>query len=56
MNWTEIEAKWAAMARRVRADRPADDDDMVITIATSSRPLQDTVEMQAPKPLDSPAA
>lgn len=23
MNWDEIEAKWAAMARRVRSDLPA---------------------------------
>ena len=34
MNWTDIEAKWTAMTRRVQSDHSQDDDEMVITGAS----------------------
>lgn len=54
MNWNEIEAKWTAMARRVRADRVLDDDNKITSAPVQSQ--QDGLQMQAPKPLDRPAA
>ena len=57
MTWTDIEAKWAAMTRRVQSDRSLDDDDMVITRAPEPpSSLQDEAsEQRAPIPLDRPA-
>jgi hypothetical protein len=57
MTWTDIEAKWAAMTRRVQSDRSVDGDEMVIT-RTPEQPslLRDEAsEQPAPMPLDSPA-
>jgi hypothetical protein len=58
MNWTDIEAKWAAMTRRVQSDQSRDDDDMVITRAPEQPPLlrDEATEMRAPPPLDRPAS
>lgn len=57
MNWKDIEAKWAAMARRVQSDQVQDNDDTVITRESES-PSQsdDATEMRAPPPLDHPVA
>ncbi len=57
MTWTDIEAKWAAMTRRVQSDRSVDDDDMVITRAALLPPLlrDEATELRAPAPLERPA-
>lgn len=56
MNWTDIEAKWAAMTRRVQSDRSLDDDEMVITREPEPPLLQDNAtELLAPTPIDRPA-
>ena len=57
MNWTDIEAKWAAMARRVRSDQLQDSDDTVITRA--AEPIvkrNDAAETSAQPPIDRPVA
>ena len=57
MNWTDIEAKWAAMARRVRSDQLQDSDDTVITRA--AEPIvkrNDAAETRAQPPIDRPVA
>jgi hypothetical protein len=56
MNWTDIEAKWAAMTRRVQSDR-SDDDEMVITCVQGQPSLlpDAATELRAPAPLDRPA-
>lgn len=52
MRWSDIEAKWAAMARRVQSDHLLDNEDTVIPCA-SEPPLQseDAPEMRAPSSL-----
>ena len=57
MNWTEIEAKWAAMTRRVKSDRPLGDDNMAVTAEPEQAPLiqEEASEMRAPSPLDRPS-
>jgi hypothetical protein len=54
MSWTDIEAKWTAMTRRVRSGQTADTDPMGITdTPEQSSKLQDKAsEMRAPPPLD----
>lgn len=56
MTWTDIEAKWAAMARRVQSDPSRDDDDTVTDRASAPSLQDDAIEMRAPAPLDLPAA
>lgn len=57
MNWADIEAKWAAMTRRVQSERSVDDDDMVITCPQEQPSLLPDAasELRAPAPLDRPA-
>ena len=57
MSWSGIEAKWAAMARRVQSDRGQDNEHSAIPCA-SVPPLQreDAPEMCAPPLLDGRAA
>lgn len=57
MTWTDIEAKWAAMTRRVQCDRSVDGEDMVIMRAPDQPSLlRDAAgEQRAPLPLDRPA-
>ena len=52
MNWSEIEAKWAAMARRVQSDQVQDNEDTV-TPCGSEPPSQseDAPELRAPSSL-----
>lgn len=40
MTWTDIEAKWAAMARRVQSEQVQDDDDTVIVSASEQPSLR----------------
>jgi hypothetical protein len=56
MTWTDIEAKWAAMTRRVQSDRSADGDAMVITRAAEQPSLlrNEASEQPAPIPFDRP--
>lgn len=58
MSWTDIEAKWAAMARRVQSDKSRDDNDRVIDGAPAREPSLrgEVTEMRAPPSLDRPAA
>lgn len=60
MTWNDIEAKWAAMARRVGSDVTLNNDDTVITRApkppTPASLITEPTEMSAPLPLDRPAA
>ena len=51
MNWNEIEAKWAAMARRVRSDLPRVET-KAITAAVPPKLQPDPSEMRAPPTLD----
>ncbi len=39
MKWTDIEAKWDAMTRRVQSDRPQDQIDLRNTLASEQPPL-----------------
>lgn len=57
MTWNDIEAKWAAMTRRVQSDRPLDGDGMVFTGEPGPVSLvQDEAnDLRAPAPLDRPA-
>lgn len=57
MKWTDIEAKWDAMTRRVQSDRPRDQDTIVTTPASDqpSLPLNEVSDQRAPSPLDRPA-
>jgi hypothetical protein len=57
MNWTEIEAKWAAMTRRVQSDPPLGDGNLAQTSTPEQAPLmQDEVsDLRAPTPLDRPS-
>lgn len=53
MNWTEIEAKWTAMTRRVKSDHTGAE--MMISDTPEQPPLlQDASDMRAPPPLDRP--
>ena len=58
MSWTDIEAKWAAMARRVQSDKSRDDEDTVTDRVQARVPsLQsEATEMRVPPSLDRPAA
>ena len=57
MNWTEIEAKWAAMTRRVKSDRLLGDDNMSVSPDPEQAPVmqEEAAEMRAPRPLDRPS-
>jgi uncharacterized protein (DUF2236 family) len=57
MTWNDIEAKWAAMTRRVQSDRSVDDDAMAITRAPEQPSLlrDEASEQPAQTPLDRPA-
>ncbi len=57
MNWTDIEAKWTAMTRRVQSDWLLDDDDTVVTREQGQPALRrdEAPELRAPAPLDRPA-
>ncbi len=58
MNWTDIQAKWAAMTRRVQSDQSGDDDVMVITREPEQQSSlrDDVAELRAPQPLDRTAS
>jgi hypothetical protein len=57
MNWTEIEAKWAAMTRRVKTDLPMGDDNMSVSPEPEQAPAmqEEATELRAPLPLDRPS-
>jgi hypothetical protein len=57
MNWTDIEAKWAAMTRRVQSDQLQDDGDVVIDGAPERPPLlqDDAAKLRESARLDRPA-
>jgi len=57
MNWTEIEAKWAAMTRRVQSDRAQGDDNLTPIAAPEQPPMprDEASELRASVPLDRPA-
>ncbi len=56
MNWNDIEAKWAAMTRRVQSDWPLDGDGTVFTraLAPALMPQDQAPEFSATAPLDRP--
>ena len=56
MNWTEIEAKWAAMTRRVKSDQPLGKDNMAATAGPDQASLMpdEASELRAREPLDRP--
>jgi hypothetical protein len=51
MNWTDIQIKWAAMARRVQSD-PSSDGDATATSRLSDQPMQrdGAAELRTPSP------
>ncbi|MEI6097712.1 MAG: hypothetical protein WCS20_05320 [Alphaproteobacteria bacterium] len=53
MNWTDIQIKWAAMARRVQSD-PSPDGDATATSRLSDQPMQrdGAAELRTPPPND----
>ena len=57
MNWTDIQAKWTAMTRRVRSDHLQNHDEMVVTSAPDKPPLlrDEVTELRAPAQFDRPA-
>lgn len=52
MKWTDIEAKWDAMTRRVQSDRPRGPDEISVT---PEQPPLLRDELRAPAPHDRPA-
>ena len=56
MNWTEIEAKWAAMTRRVQSDQPLGDDSKAAPSEPEQAPViqGEASDLPAPAPLDRP--
>lgn len=55
MKWTDIEAKWDAMTRRVQSDRPRDPDDLVIMPEQPPLLPDEMRDQRAPAPHDRPA-
>jgi hypothetical protein len=47
MKWDQIETKWAAMTRRIRADYASCEADRIVTTNRSSRGVQDRGALSA---------
>jgi hypothetical protein len=57
MNWTEIQTKWAAMARRVQSDsRTQDDTTLLPRILEPLLPSDDSADLRTPPPPERPVA
>ena len=56
MNWTEIEAKWAAMTRRVKSDQPLGEGNLAATTEPDQASVmpEEASELRAPEHLDRP--